>query len=117
MESGSESIHGVDPLAAVGTFAEKILVDVGDRKGIGVQPAWTGEDALEKRPLTASWQRWGDARLQHRVALDHAAAIRIQPRPVERMRHLPDQAPDGPSRQARIGIQSDHVADRGRYDG
>ena len=117
VEGGFEGVHVVDSLATVRTFAEEILVNVGHREGVGIQPARTGEDALKKRPFTAARQRRRNSRLQHRVTLDHPAAIRIQPRTVQRMRHLSDQAPGGSSRQPRIGVESDHVADAGRYDG
>ena len=117
VEGGFEGVHIVNSLAAVRTFAEEILIDVGDREGIGVQSARTCKDALEQRPLTPARQRRGNARLQHRIALDHAVAIRIQPRPVERMRHFADQAPGGSARQPGIGVERDHVTNAGRYVG
>src|SRR5579863_2143091 len=43
--------------------------------------------------------------------------MRIQPRTIERMRHLPDQPFDGSARQPGIGVESDHVANAGGRDG
>ncbi len=86
-------------------------------KAYGSMPLGTGEDALEERSVTAGRQRRRDSRLQHGVPLDHAAAARIEPRTVERMRHLPDQALGRSPRESRVGVERDHVADAGRRDG
>ena len=73
-------------------------------------PASAGEHALEERSFAADRQRGRDARLQHRVALDDAPARRVEPRPIERMRHLADQAPHRVARQPRVGIERDDIA-------
>ena len=73
-ERGLEGVHVVDALAGVGALAEEILVHVGDGERVGIDAARAREDALEERALAAGRQRRRDARLQHRVALDHAAA-------------------------------------------
>ena len=43
-----EGIDVVDALAGVGALAEQVLVDVGDRRRIGVDAAGTGEDTLDR---------------------------------------------------------------------
>ena len=48
-QRGFENIDVVDALAAVRTFAEQILVHVGNCKRIRVDAARAGEDALENR--------------------------------------------------------------------
>ena len=73
-ERGLEDVDVVDALAGVGTFPEEILVHVGNGEGVRVDAARAGEDALEQRSLATGGQRRRDARLQHRVPLDHAAA-------------------------------------------
>ena len=71
-----ERIDIIDALSRVGAFAEQILVDVGDRGGIGVDAAQAGEDALKQRTFAADRQRGRDARLQDSIALDHPARRR-----------------------------------------
>ena len=78
-------------------------------------PLALGEDALEDRSLATRRQRGRDSRLKHRVTLDHATAMRVEPRTVERMSHLADQPLGGSARQAGIGVERDHVADPGRH--
>ena len=75
-ERGLEGIDVVDALAGVGAFAEEVLIDVRHGGGVGIDAARAGEDALEERALAADRQRRRDARLQHAVALDDAAASR-----------------------------------------
>ncbi len=56
-------------------------------------------------------QRRRDPRLQHAVAFDDPAARHVEARPVERMRHLADQAAHRVARQPRVGVERDDVAD------
>ncbi len=108
-----EGVDVVDALAGVGALAEQILVDVGDRRRVGIDAARRGEDALEERALAADRQRRRHARLQDAVAFDDAPAVGVEARPVERMRHLADQPARGVARQARVGVERDDVADAG----
>jgi hypothetical protein len=68
------------------------------------------ERALEQGGFRAHRQRERHARLQDRVALDHAAELRIEARAIERMRHLADEAARRFAQQPRIGIEGQHVA-------
>ncbi len=115
-QRGLENIDVVDSLPAVRTFAEQILVHVGNRERVRVDATRAGEDALKDRPLATRRQRGRDSRLKHPVTLDHATATRVEPRTVERVSHLADQPFGGSARQAGIGIEGDHVADPGRHD-
>ena len=117
LERGCEGVHVVAALSAVGAFPEEILVDVGDGERVGIHPASTRVDALEERSLATRRQRRRDARLKHRVALDHAAAAAIEPWTVERMGHLPDEPPRSPARESGVAVERDHVADAGGHDG
>ena len=115
-ERGLEGVDVVDALAGVGAFAEQVLIDVGDRRGIGIDAAHAGKDALEQRAFAADRQRGRDPRLQHRIALDDPAGGGVEARPVERMRHLADQAADRVARQLRVGVERDDVANVGRRE-
>ena len=48
-ERGLECIDVVDALAGIGAFAEQILIDVGDGRGVRVDAAHAGEDLLIQR--------------------------------------------------------------------
>ena len=52
-ERGLEGVDVVDAFAGIGSFAEQILIDVGDRRGVGIDPAHAREDALEERAFPA----------------------------------------------------------------
>ena len=116
-ERGFESVDVVDAFAGIGAFAEQILIDVRDRRGVGIDSAQAGEDALEQRALPADRQRRRHARLQHRVAFHHPAGGRVEARPVQRMRHLADQAAHRIARQSRVGVERHDVTDIGGRDG
>ena len=53
VERGFERIDVVDALAGIGAFAKEILVHVGNGRGVGIDAAHAGEDALEQRPFAA----------------------------------------------------------------
>ena len=112
-----ERIDVVDALAGVGAFAEQVLIDVGNGGGIGIDAVHAGEDALEQRTFAADRQRRRDPRLQHGMTLDDAAGSGVEARPVERMRHLADQAAHRVARQPRVGVERDDVADAGGHAG
>jgi len=46
-----EGVDVVDAFARIGAFAEQILIDVRDSRGVGIDSAQAGEDALELRAL------------------------------------------------------------------
>ena len=105
-----EGIDVVDALSGVRALAEQVLIDVGHRGRVGVDAVVARKDALEQRAFGTDRQRGRDARLQHAVALGDAMLERIEARPVERMRHLADQARDRVPGQSCIRIEGDHVA-------
>jgi hypothetical protein len=116
-ECGLEGIHVVDALAGVGAFAEEILIHVGHGGGVRIDAAHAGEDALEQRSLPADRQRRRDARLQHAVAFDDASGNGIEPRMVQRVRHLADQPARRLPRHPGIGVERDDVTNAGRRSG
>jgi len=55
-ERGLQNVDVVDSLADKGPLFEQVLIDVGNREGIGVQPVGAGKNALEQRPFAADRQ-------------------------------------------------------------
>ena len=117
VERGFEGIHFVDALAGIGAFAEEILIHVGHGRGVRIDAAHAGDDALVERPLATDWQRRRNARLQHAIAFDDASGAGIKPRMVERVRHLADQPAGRFPRHPGIGVECDDVTDAGRRRG
>ena len=105
-----EGVDVVDALARVGAFAEQVLVDVRNRRGIGIDADRAGEHAQEQRAFAPHRQRRRDPRLQDAIAFDHSTQSGVQARPVERMGHLADESPNGLARQPRVGVEGDDVA-------
>ena len=107
-----ERVHVVDAFADVGPLGEQILIHVGHLARVGIDPRFAGAELGEPRAIGRE-QADGRARLQDGVALDHAAGRRIEPRPVQRMRHRADEFAGGIARQTGIGVQREDVSDRG----
>ncbi len=91
-------------------LTEQILIDIGDRAGVGIEAGRPGEYPLEQRTLSGRRQGWRDARLEDSVAFQHQTRLRVVTRPVQRMCRGAHQAPHRIDRQAGIGIERDHVA-------
>ena len=109
-QGGLKCIDVVNALAGVGPFSEQILVDIRNGRGIRIDAARAGEGSLEERAFTIEGERRGDAWLHQRVAFDDAPGLGVKSRPVERMCHGADQAARSATRQARVGIERDDVA-------
>ena len=114
-ESGFEGIDIVNALAGIGALAEKILVDVGNRRRIGIHAPRTGEDPLIEGTLAADRQRRRDARLKNGVTVDDTLQGFVEFRPIQRMGHLADKPECRISRQSRIAIKGDDVSHIGRH--
>ena len=108
-----ERVDVVDALARERSLVEKILVNVGNGEHVGIEAARRREDPLVERVIDMR-QRRRHARLHDPVPGDDQAALGIELRPVERMRHLADQVPGRLSRDARVGVERDDVADERR---
>ena len=113
-EGGLEAVDFVDALAARRTLFEQILVDVGNRERIGIEPIGARKSALKQGSFATDRQRWRHAGLKHAVAPHHHAGARIEVRLVEGMRHLSNEPLGGPDRQTRVGVKRDDIADSGR---
>ena len=104
-------------LFRVRAFAEQVVVDVRDSRGIGIDAAGAREDTLKQRTFAAIGKRRRYSRLKDRIALHDRAKLRVVTRAVERMRHLANQPPNSVTRQPRVRVQRDDVSDvfRGRW--
>jgi hypothetical protein len=103
---GLEGVHLVDALAGEGAAAEQVLVNVGDRRGIGVDARRRRQDAGEQGARGGD-EAEADARLQDAVAGDDTAQLGVEARAVERVgqgRHQPGRRL---ARQLRVGVQGD----------
>ena len=107
-----ERVHVVDAFADVGPLGKQVLIHVGHLARVGIDPRFAGTELGKPRAIGRE-QADGRARLQNGVALDHAAGRRIEPRPVQRMRHRADEFAGGIARQAGIGVQREDVSDGG----
>ena len=110
-KSGLEGVHVVDAFAAVRPLLEEILINIGNGRCVRVDAGWARENALINRAIPHGGKRWRHPRLQHTVAFDHAAANGIKFRPIERVRHFPDQALCGSNGKPRVRVQGDDVTD------
>src|SRR5208282_4638552 len=110
-ESGLERIHIVNSLAAVGTFLEEILINVGNGSCIWVDAGWAREHALINRAIPRGGKRWRHPGLQHAISLNHTAAHGIELWSIERVRHFSDQALCGSNGKPRVRVYGDDVTD------
>src|ERR1700758_107431 len=87
-------------------FPEQILVNVGDRVCVRVDPARISKDAREPCGRCTRKRR-ADAWLDDRVSANYVATIWRKPRLIQRMREGFDHPPGGVAQQLGISIQSD----------
>ena len=104
------------PLPVKEPSPKQVLVDVRDGRRIRVDAA-TGRRRCAGRhePCEPSGNDGVDARLQDRIAVDHALSRDVEARAVQRVGHLADQPQRRVARQARVGVERDHVAHVGRH--
>ena len=112
-QRGLEGIDIVDALAGIRAVARQILIDIRYGRIVGIDPAQARKRALEQRTFPADRQRRRHPRLQDGIALHDPTAGIVEARPIERVCHLADQPADRVTRQLRVGIESDDVADIG----
>ena len=96
----------IDPLAVIIPLACQVLVKVGHRVRVRIDPAGVGEDAREPRGCGAG-KRGAHPRLNDGVTAQHRAAIGREPRLIERMSQCLDHPPCRLAQQLRIGVQRD----------
>ena len=111
--SGEHSIerpHIVDSLSVVGAFPGEVLVDVGNRAGVRIDPTRIGEQAAEKGGARAR-RRGADARLDDRVRSGLHPSRLIEARLVQRMGQRLDHAAGGARRELGVAVQRDHEPD------
>ena len=102
-----EGVDVIDAFASERPFVEQVLIDIGNGRRIGLDPAGAGGNALVERPRSAKRQGRGNLRLQNAVARGHALADRVDDRAVQGMGHLADQPAHRIAQDAGVGIQRD----------
>ena len=111
-----EHVDVVDALAGVRAFPEQILIHVGDGERVRVQAAGAREHPLEERAFWLTGSDGVTRGCSTAYPSTTRPVARIQPRTIERMRHFSDQALRRSAWQARVGVQRDHVPNRGRWN-
>ena len=109
-KNSAEGAQIVDPFAVVGALAGEILVHVGNRFGVWIDPDRVGKQPAERRSQRAG-QGWTDARLEDGIGAGQDPALFIKPGPVERMGKRLDHPPRGSRRQLGVAVERDDEAD------
>ena len=96
----------VNAFAVITAFSDQILVNIGDRVRVRVDPTRVSKDAREPcRPRARKGR--ADAWLNDRVSANYVATIRRKPGLIQRMRESFDHPSSGVAQQLSIGVQSD----------
>ena len=103
-----EGVDFVDTFADEGTFAEHILVDVGDGAGIRIDTRLAPEQLRVPGPVRAR-QAHGHAGLKDAVPRDNALFAFVVLRTIQRVRHGSHELPRRVARELRIRVQGNHV--------
>ena len=106
-----EGANVIDAFAVIGPFAGQILVDVGNRAGIGVDADGIRKEPAERRTGRAGQGR-AHARLDDGVTGPNAPGA-VETRPVQGMRQRLDHPAGGVVRQLRVAVQGDDESDVG----
>src|SRR5688500_8682446 len=110
-ERALKSVDVVETLAGEITFAEEVLVDVGDCGCVRIDAGVTRED-LHKLRSRGTRQRDADAWLQDSVAASHAMFERINARLVQWMNCGTDEFACSVTRELSVGVERYNVAYR-----
>ena len=102
-----ERLDLVNALAGENSFAEKILINVGDRAGIDVEAGVAGKQRGQTR-AAGGFDAGVHARLENAIAFDDGIRGGIDHRAIQRMRERADELVRGFARQLRIEIEGDH---------
>ncbi len=108
-DGGLESAQVIDPLADEGAFGKKIVVDVGDFAGVGIDADLAGVQAGILR-AGGSLEADGDARLEDAVAFDNVMVSGIDHSTVQRVGERPHEMPGGAGGQLSVSIERDDIA-------
>ncbi len=108
-QAGLERHRIVDALAGEDPDPEQVLIHVRDRVRVQIETGRTREQPRMAGTVGAAGGDL-DARLEHAVAGDDPA-LRVQRRPVERMRQRRGQAGRGAARQMGVGVEGEDEMD------
>ena len=112
-QHGMQGGHVEQALAGEAALAEQVLVDLGTGGAVGVDPALSGKQPVERRGLAGGRQRRDQTRLQDGVARHHALAAGVQARLVVGVGGHADQFAQTPGRQLGVAVQGQHMARAG----
>ena len=110
LQAALKGSHVVDALADVDPLAEKVLIDVGYRTGVEIQPGVSSEKSREERLVRLSGPDLRP-RLKYGVSGDHLAAWEVKLGLVQRVSQGADEAARAAPGQNGIGIQCNDVLD------
>ena len=111
--SGKHTIerpHVIDPFSVIRAFTGEVLVDIGNRAGVGIDAPCIREQAAKEGGARAGQGR-ADARLDDRVGAGRHPSRLVEPRLVERMGQGLDHAAGGTRRELGVAVQRDHEPD------
>ena len=111
-----EGVDIVDSFADKRTFAKKILIHIGHRPRVRIDPRVAREKPDEPRAGGAR-QTYFHPRLQKAITFSDNLASGVELRPIQRMRHRCRELTGGVARQLGVGIERDDVIDFGQNAG
>ncbi len=109
----AEGMDVVNSLALVGAFAAQVLVDIGNRLGIGIDTDGIGKQTAEDRSIGA-FQGRTHSRLDDGIRAGDDAPPRIEARLVERVGQGFDESAGCAVRQLGVAVEGDDKADVGQ---
>ena len=106
-----QSVRVDDAFAREASAVERVHIQLAADRAVGVTAPAAGEDEREIcRRGARKLRRY--ARLDHAVARNHHAALRVDLRAVERMQHRGDQLARRARIYARVAVESDYILRR-----
>ena len=105
-----ERVHVVESLAGEDPFAEQILIGVRHRRGVRIYARMPGIEAREQRAGSAGICH-ADAWLEDAVPFGDASELRVERRSIEGMRDHPNEFFRRITRQPRVAVERDAIAD------
>ena len=111
VQNTDHRVDFVDSLPGKRSLAIKILIHIGDRPRIRVEPGFSCKDGGQPR-LGRALHTDVDARLHDPISRYHEILLGIDNRLIERMSQRSDHPVSRAAGQFRVGIQRDHEANR-----
>src|SRR5688500_2541913 len=109
-ERALKRVDVIEALPGEVTFAEKVLVNVGDRGRVRIDAGVAGEN-LDKLRTRGAGERDAYPWLKNSIPARYAVVVRIDARRVQRMNCGADQFTSNIARKLSIGVESYYVTD------